>query len=65
MRDVFDCGLVGLPVGAGGVVAVSACKVRVGQAVKGGDLARGVAGDAGSDACGLDDRDGQAGAFER
>ncbi len=65
LRDVFDCGLVGLPIGAGGLVAVFACKFTVGKAVKGGDLAGGVAGDAGSDAGGVDDRDGLAGAFER
>lgn len=61
---MFYRGLVGLPVHAGRARAVAACKPGVGEAVEGGDFAGGVARDAGTHTCGLQDRDGTAGPFE-
>lgn len=65
LRDVSHGGLVGLSIDSGGVVAMPACKIPVGKAVKGSDLAGDVAGDAGSAAARLDDRDRAAAALER
>ena len=63
-RDVFDRGLVGLPVGARDIRAVPVRELGVGQAVQRGDLAGGVPCDSGADARGLEDGDGVPGPFE-
>jgi hypothetical protein len=62
--NVFDRGLVCLPVNAGRGFSVAAGQFRVGEAVQRGDFAGGVSGDSGADSCGLDHRNRLAGPFE-
>ena len=62
--NVFDRGLVGLAVSAGGGFSVAAGEFRVGEAVQRGDFSGGVSGDPRAHSCGLDHRNRLAGAFE-